>query len=115
MFADLGIKVEEITEKDGKRYFHVKCVAASDILNTSIKVIDFEDGLKVNGKDGRCVVEIVSEGDEKEKFFTSSTIIRDQLHKAREMEKEQKRKLFPISTVMRRKPLGDNKSTYFFE
>ena len=115
MFADLGIKVEEITEKDGKRYFHVKCVAASDILNTPIKVIDFEDGLKVNGKDGRCVVEIVSEGDEKEKFFTSSTIIRDQLHKAREMEKEQKRKLFPISTVMRRKPLGDNKSTYFFE
>jgi hypothetical protein len=115
-FADLGIKVAEVTEKDGKRYFHVNSVSISDILNIPIEILDFEDGLKINGKDGRCVVEFIQDGEnEKKKFITSSLIIRDQLEKARGLEKKNKKVLFPIKTAIRRKSLGEGKSTYYFE
>jgi len=115
MFADLGIKMNEITERDGKRFFHVKRVVTSDILNTHIKITDFEDGIQVKGEGGRCVIEFISESGEKEKLFSTSLVIREQLKKAREMEKQQNKKLFPISTIMRRKDLGCSKWTYYFE
>ncbi len=113
-FADLGIKVQEVTEKDGQRYFHVASVSVSGILNLPIDVEDFEDNVKIREKSGRCIV-VFSQDGEKKKFITSSLIIRDQLNKARELEKESGKQVFPIKTAVRRKNIGEGKSTYYFE
>jgi hypothetical protein len=89
-------------------------VSVSGILNLPIEVEDFEDNVKVREKSGRCIV-VFSQDGEKKKFITSSLIIRDQLNKARELEKESGKPVFPIKTAVRRKNIGEGKSTYYFE
>ncbi len=112
-FSDFGISVKEVSEKDGHRYFHVPQVTASEILNLTISVVDFEDGLTIQGKSDRCAVIFEVDGIRK-KFITSSTIIRDQLNSARDLEKKGQ-KVFPVQTSPHRKALGGGKNTYFMD
>ncbi len=112
-FSDFGIKPQEISEKDGHRFFHVPQVTASEILNLPIKVTDFEDGLTIQGKPDRCAV-MFEENGVKKKFITSSSIIREQLQAARKLEQDGQT-VFPVETCVHRKSLGDGKNTYYMD
>ena len=79
-----------------------------------ISVIDFEDGLNIKGKTGRCSVLIETSDGRKMKFITSSSEMISQLNKGRELEANGT-KFFPQPTVARYKSLGGNKGTYYLE
>lgn len=114
-FRDFGIQGnEEITMLDGKRCFNVQSTSQGTIANMPISVIDFEDGLNIKGKTGRCSVLIETSDGRKMKFITSSSEMISQLNKGRELEANGT-KFFPQPTVVRYKSLGGNKGTYYLE
>lgn len=114
-FKDFGINGnEEVTILDGKRCFNVQPTTQSAIQNFPISVVDFEDGLCIKGKSGRCSVLIQRDDGTKMKFITSSSKMISQLNKGRELEKSGK-KFFPQPTVVRYKQLSGNKGTYYLE
>ena len=64
----------------------------------------------------RYTVVFTDEQGRKSKFITNSYNIKDVLDQARQMEKDTGRKIFPVENVIiKRRPLGDGKSAYFFE
>ena len=114
-FRDFGIQGnEEVTILDGKRCFNVQSTSQGTIANMPISVVDFEDGLTIKGKTGRCSVLIQTGDGRKMKFITSSSEMISQLNKGRELEK-QGTAFFPQPTVVRYKSLGGNKGTYYLE
>ena len=112
-FRDSGIEISDVTDLGGKRYYHIPQVTVADILNTGIVVTDWIDGLTINGKKDRFVVVFEIDGVRK-KFISSSSLLHEQLQKADAMEKDGK-SIYPIETVVRRKNLGNGKSTYIFD
>ncbi len=114
-FAALGIKQSHRTI-DGKRMFDVPEVKLMDILNTPVTIEDFEPGTKTKHGPDRYTVVFTDEQGRKSKFITNSYNIKDVLDQARQMEKDTGRKIFPVENVIiKRRPLGDGKSAYFFE
>lgn len=111
-FAKLGIKQRDKTV-DGKRYFDVPEVKLMDILNTPIKVVDFQTGIKtVQGENRYCV--LIELNGERRKFITNCYNLKDVLDQAREAE-EQGQTIFPVVDVIKRRALGNGKSIYFFD
>lgn len=71
-FASKGITSNNKT-KDGKKYYQVKSVSITDILNVPIRVLDFETGITTSkGKDRYAVLYETASG-EKCKFVTSAS------------------------------------------
>ncbi len=113
-FAAKGITASGKT-KDGKKYFQVKSVSITDVLNIPIKVLDFETGITTSkGKDRYAVLYETAAG-EKCKFVTSAFEIKNVLDQARKAENEGKQ-IFPVENVIiRKRSFGDGKSTYYFD
>lgn len=111
-FAKLGIKQRDKTV-DGKRYFDVPEVKLMDILNTPIKVVDFQTGIKtVQGENRYCV--LIELNGERRKFITNCYNLKDVLDQAREAE-EKGQAIFPVADVIKRRALGNGKSIYYFD
>lgn len=113
-FADKGIKASGKT-KDGKKYYQVKSVSITDILNVPIKVIDFETGITTSkGKDRYAVLYETASG-ERCKFVTSAFEIKNVLDQARQAE-QRGQQIFPVENVIiRKRAFGDGKSSYYFD
>lgn len=113
-FASKGITSNNKT-KDGKKYYQVKSVSITDILNVPIRVLDFETGITTSkGKDRYAVLYETASG-EKCKFVTSAFEIKNVLDQARRAE-EQGQSIFPVDNVIiRKRAFGDGKSSYYFD
>ncbi len=118
-FADKGIQRNtEVKDKSGRRVFDVPERKIPDIMNVPITVHDFEDGIKTSLGEGRCAV-LFSFDEHPEqgqfKFITGAISLKDTLKRAREAEKTGK-KIFPVeNVVVKRKHLGDGKTSYYFD
>lgn len=107
-FAEHGI-TGRIETKDGKKFFDVRQVKASDILNIPIVVTDFVADVKTKNGPGRYAVLIEIDG-KPAKFITNSMTLKQQLDQARE------KNIFPITeTCLRRRDLGGGMADYGFE
>jgi hypothetical protein len=112
-FAEKGIKANKKT-KDGKKYFSVKSVSISDVLNVPVTIVDFETGIYTSKGDDRYAVLFIKDG-EQCKFVTSAFEIKNVLDQAREAEKNGQ-KIFPVENVIiRKRSFGDGKSSYYFD
>lgn len=100
-FADLGIKPLE-----KGRVFHVPVISITDVLNTEIEVLDFEPGVSTQHGDDRYIVKVRVDGEE-QKFFTTAAPIKEALDR---VGKEN----FPFSTIVKKKKLSNNSSTFYF-
>lgn len=88
-FKDIGIVSPKYSvDKNGKRIFSVQEYNQALLCqnHTIINILDFEDDVEVNGKDGRCWVlyEMKDSPGTEYKFCTSSKLIRQKLMKVRE-------------------------------
>jgi len=112
-FSKKGIRQSNRT-KEGKKFYDVSTTRLIDILNVPVTIIDFESGIKTKqGEDRYCVL-FELEG-KKQKFITNCFNIKDILDQSREAE-EKGRKIFPVDNVIiKRRPLSEGKSTYYFE
>lgn len=106
-FSELGIKGRNVT-KDGQRFFDLKKVRISDILNIPVTVVDFEPNIKTRNGDGRYAVSIRLDGEDL-KFITNSFTLKSMLDQARELN------ALPIDTRLRRRDIGDGLTDYYFE
>ena len=113
-FASKGITSNNKT-KDGKKYYQVKSVSITDILNVPIRVLDFETGITTSKGKDRYAVLYESASGEKCKFVTSAFEIKNVLDQARRAE-EQGQTIFPVDNVIiRKRAFGDGKSSYYFD
>lgn len=111
-FLEKGIGQSGMT-KDGKRFFDVPEQRLMEILNVPIIVIDFETGVSTSqGNDRYCVLFEMNR--QKYKFITNCYNIKDVLDQAQAMEARGQH-IFPVQTVIHRKPLRDGKSTYYMD
>lgn len=113
-FAEKGITSSGKT-KDGKKYYQVKSVSITDILNVPIRVLDFETGITTSkGKDRYAILYETGSG-ERCKFVTSAFEIKNVLDQARQAEASGKT-IFPVDNVIiRKRAFGDGKSSYYFD
>lgn len=113
-FAQKGIRSSGTT-KDGKKYYQVKTVPISDILNIPIKVIDFESGITTSKGSDRYAVLYELPTKEVQKFLTSAFEIKNVLDQAREAERNGQQ-IFPVEgVIVRKRSFGDGKSSYYFD
>jgi len=116
---DMGFLAKGISQsaktRDGKRFFDVPVVKMMDIVNIPITVIDFESDVATKEGPGRyCILFTAADG-QKRKALTNSYNIKDVLDQAREAERLGK-EIFPVTgVVVRRKSIGEGKSTYYFD
>lgn len=118
-FAEKGISRKvEAKDKDGRRLFDVPEKKIMDILNMPITVLDFEDNITTKLGSGRCAVLFTFDEHPEEgtyKFLTGSLSLKDTLNRARQAEVEGK-KIFPVeNVVVKRKNLGNGKTSYYFD
>lgn len=107
-FAEHGIN-GRIETKDGKKFFDVKQVKATDILNMTIAVKDFVTDVKTKNGPGRYAVLIEIDG-QPAKFITNSMTLKQQLDQARDKQ------ILPITdTRLRRRDIGGGMSDYGFD
>lgn len=115
-FADKGIKGESGV-RNGKRFFDVQQRAIMEIVNVPITVIDFESGIDLDTeRKDRYSVLCEDASGVQFKFLTSSNTLKYVLDQARQKEKSDGVKIFPVdNVVIRRKSYGDGKYMYIFE
>lgn len=121
-FADKGIKTVRGKLKDGKKFFDVRQVQLSDIVNVELSVLDYQgnidttdikDHSKKNNDRYVVLVELKNSG-EKVKFITNSHSIKDVLDQCGELE-QQGKEVFPVAGVaIKRKDLGSGRTSYQF-
>lgn len=112
-FASKGIKQSGKT-RDGKKFFDVQEIRLMDILNVPVTIVDFESDVTTRQGSGRYCVLFEKNGT-RGKFITNSYNIKDVLEQARAAE-QQGNPIFPVSgVVIKRRSLGDGKSTYYFD
>ena len=118
-FAAVGIKTEIVgTDENGKRMFNVPREDAKHLVDKPIVIYDFEDGLVIKGKDGRCSILYREEHEPEEtrkKFILSSKRVIDKLNRARKIEAEEGKHIFPQPTRLIRVPIDGGLSTYDLE
>ena len=113
-FASKGI-VPSGTTKDGKKYYEVRKVSISDILNVPITIVDFETGVKTTKGTDRYAVLFENRTGERFKFITTAFNLKNVLDQARLAEKDG-RQIFPVdNVVIRRRSFDEGKSTYYFD
>ena len=113
-FADKGIRASGTT-KDGKKYYQVKSVPITDILNTPITVLDFESGIQTSkGKDCYAIL-YTNQAGERCKTLTSAFELKNVLDQARKAE-QGGQSVFPVENVIiRKRSFGDGKASYYFD
>lgn len=119
-FAEKGIAVRSKL-KDGKKFFDVRKVAITDVLNVELTVLDFQSNIETHDirdhsktNSDRCVVLVQLAGGEKVKFITNAHSIKDVLDQCAEKEKAGE-KIFPVTGVaIKKKDLGGGKQSYQF-
>lgn len=104
-FKSMGIKPKF---DDGKKRFDGTVVSIRELVNLPIIVIDYEDGIRTNQGDGRCVVSVEVHGGLR-KFFTNSAEMKSVLAQVRELDDG-----FPFTTVIKSEPFGKGKTKYSF-
>ncbi len=118
-FAEIGIKTEPISHDDhGKRIFNVPEESAKRMVGRDIVVYDFEDGLVIKDKPGRCAIlfrEAADEETARKKFILSAKRVIDKLQRAREAEKNGQQGVFPRPTKLIRVELNGGMTTYDLE
>lgn len=113
-FAEKGIHASGTT-KDGKKYYQVKSVPITDILNIPITVLDFESGIQTSKGKDRYAILYTNEAGDRCKTLTSAFELKNVLDQAREAEKNGQ-KVFPVANVIiRKRSFGDGKSSYYFD
>lgn len=115
-FADKGIKrrIERLST-DGKRVFDAQTIKLMDIVNVPVTVIDFETGIVTKQGPDRYLVLIKFDNGQLGKFITNSFDIKDVLDQAR-ISENNGAKVFPVdNVVVKRKTVGNNKYTYYFD
>jgi len=73
-FSEMGIHTLE-----GKNIFAVPVVSIEEVTNCEITVLDFDADVKTRHGEGRYVVKILHDGQER-KFFTNAAPIKEALH-----------------------------------
>ena len=112
-FAEKGIRASGTT-KDGKKYYQVKSVSITDILNIPITVLDFESGIQTSKGKDRYAILYTKDG-ERCKTLTSAFELKNVLDQARKAE-QGGQKVFPVENVIiRKRSFGDGKSSYYFD
>lgn len=106
-FSEIGIKGRNVT-KDGRRFFDMKKVKISDILNVPITVLDFEPNITTRNGGGRYAVKIKAENEEV-KFITNSFTLKSMLDQAKGLN------ALPIESRLRKRDIGDGMNDYYFE
>ena len=99
-FSDLGIKLNE-----DKNIFQVQQISITDVTNCEIEVLDFATDVKTKYGDGRYVVRIRYENEER-KFFTNATPIKEALDKINKVD-------FPFKTVIKPQKFGTGNNRTF--
>lgn len=114
-FASKGIHPTGQT-KDGKKYYDVRRYQLMDILNIPITIVEFEAGVDIPGKGSdRYVVLFKDAQGQLGKFVTTAFNIKNILDQAKAAEANGQ-KIFPVENVIvRKKSLGDGKSSYYFD
>ena len=121
-FADKGIATTRGTLKDGKKFFDVRKVPITDLINREITVLDFESNIETSdlrdhGKknnDRYVVLVKIADSGETVKFVTSAYSLKDVLDQCREKENSGQ-KIFPVEGVeIQRKDVGGGKTSYKF-
>lgn len=106
-FAEHGIN-GRIETKDGKRFFDVEKVSLEEIVKDEITILEYEEGVKTQYGPDRTVIKIRHNGAEK-KIITNSFTIKSQLRQARDLN------LFPIDTVVLKKPIEKGRWDFYFK
>lgn len=121
-FADKGIKTTRGVLKDGKKFFDVRRVQITDIINREITVLDFESNIETTdvkdptkkNNDRYAVLVKIKDNGETVKFVTTSYSLKDVLDQCREKE-ESGEKVFPVERVqIQRKEVGQGRTSYKF-
>lgn len=101
-FSDLGIKPNE-----DSTIFPVQQISITDVTNCEIEVLDYASDVKTKFGDGRYVVRIRHENEER-KFFTNAAPIKEALDKIDKAD-------FPFTTTIKPQKWGTgNNKTYQF-
>lgn len=103
-FKELGIRYKP---EDGKKRFTGELVRLGDLQNCEIVVHDFETDITTKEGDGRYVVQIEFDGEQK-KFITNSEEMKNILNQVRAAE------ALPFKTTIKREVFGQNKNKYVF-
>lgn len=106
-FKDLGLKLNDSLDKDGKRIFNAEVISPSMILNTKIIIKDAELDIETQRGKGRCIVLIDINGVEK-KFITNNSTLKDIMKQCIE------RNLFPFEATLKMDRYG-NVNNYYLE
>ncbi len=118
-FAEIGIKTEPVSRDDnGKRIFNVQEESAKRMIGRDIVIYDFEDGLVIKGKPGRCAIlfrEAADGEDVRKKFILSAKRVIDKLQRARLAEQGGQQGVFPRPTKLIRVELNNGMTTYDLE
>lgn len=112
-FSEMGITPKMMT-KDGKRFLDAPTRPMMSVINTPIRVLDFETDIMTRNGGGRYAVLIETVAGERVKVITNSASLKSVLDQAREQQ-QQGIDVLPQSTVVHRRELGNNKYDYYFE
>lgn len=100
-FSDFGIN----TLQD-RNIFPVPVISIEEVVNCEIEVLDYEPNIKTKHGDGRYIVRIRVEGQER-KFFTSAVPIKEALDR---IPKED----FPFTTIIKQQRFGNGSGKTFY-
>lgn len=118
-FAEIGIKTEPVSrDENGKRIFNVQEESAKRMVGRDIVIYDFEDGLTIKGKPGRCAIlfrEAADGDDVRKKFILSAKRVIDKLQRAKQAEQTGMQGVFPRPTKLIRVELNNGMTTYDLE
>ena len=100
-FGDFGIATTA-----GKNIFPVPVISIEEVTNCEIAVLDFEAGVKTRHGEGRYVVKVLLEGQER-KFFTNATPIKEALQQI-------DRSSLPFLTTIKQQRFGAGSGKTFY-
>ena len=88
------------------KIFHVQQISITDILNITIEVLDYENGITTEYGDDRYIIKCRVDGVEK-KFFTTAAPIKNALKQIPESG-------FPFTTIIKKESYGGSRGTFYF-
>jgi hypothetical protein len=113
-FASKGIKTGNARLIGGKEFYDVDSIRQDELVGKIFTVLSFVSDVKVKDRDGRYIMLIELDGRQR-KVFTTSPFVIDVLRAADAKEKSGE-KIFPVENCsLKKKYLGNGKSTFIFE
>lgn len=93
---------------DGKKRFNVPKYRLAELMNQTITVTDYEDGVKNHEGAERMIIRFTNQDGTEGKFWTGSEEMRQALHFMDEQDK------LPFVATIKQKPIGNGKYMYVF-